>query len=81
MITRNDYELGLYNGDIGITLSGRETDDAELFVYRKRVSILGSETVLSWAISRKIRRTSGLRDALWGGEDVSALKATQFADV
>ena len=129
IITRNDYELGLYNGDIGITLSGRETDDAELFVYfsatgdelkalnphrlsehetvyamtvhksqgsefdhvvlvlpdnnspvltreliytavtraKKRVSILGSETVLRWAISRKIRRTSGLRDALWGG--------------
>ncbi len=129
MITRNDYELGLYNGDIGITRSGRETDDAELFVYfpgtgdelkalnphrlsehetvyamtvhksqgsefdhvvlvlpdknspvltreliytavtraRKRVSILGSEKVLRWAISRKIRRTSGLRDALWGG--------------
>ena len=137
MITRNDYELGLYNGDIGITLSGRETDDAELFVYfpgtwngngngtgdelkalnphrlsehatvyamtvhksqgsefdhvvlvlpdknspvltreliytavtraRKKVSIVGSETVLRWAISRKIRRTSGLRDALWGG--------------
>ena len=131
MITRNDYELGLYNGDIGITLSGRETDDAELFVYfpgagtgtgdelkainphrlsehatvyamtvhksqgsefdhvvlvlpdknspvltreliytavtraRKKVSILGSETVLRWTISRKIRRTSGLRDALW----------------
>ena len=128
--------MGLYNGDIGITLSGRETDDDELFVYfpgtwngngtgtgdelkalnphrlsehetvyamtvhksqgsefdhvvlvlpdnnspvltreliytavtraRKRVSILGSETVLRWAISRKIRRTSGLRDALWG---------------
>ncbi|HIJ56178.1 MAG TPA: exodeoxyribonuclease V subunit alpha [Deltaproteobacteria bacterium] len=129
MITRNDYELGLYNGDIGITLSGRETDDPGLYVYfpgagtgdglkafnphrlpehetvyamtvhksqgsefdhvilvlpdknspvltreliytavtraRKRVSILGSETVLRWAISRKIRRTSGLRDALW----------------
>ena len=143
IITRNDYELGLYNGDIGITLSGRETDDAELFVYfsatgdelkalnphrlsehetvyamtvhksqgsefdhvvlvlpdrnspvltreliytavtraRKKVSILGSETVLRWAISRKIHRTSGLRDALWGGEADSALKATQFADV
>lgn len=129
MITRNDYELGLYNGDIGITISGRETDGPGLYVYfpgagtgdglkafnphrlpehetvyamtvhksqgsefdhvilvlpdknspvltreliytavtraRKRVSILGSETVLRWAISRKIRRTSGLRDALW----------------
>ena len=129
IITRNDYELGLFNGDIGISFSGREADDMELFVYfpgtggelkalnphrlsehetvyamtvhksqgsefdhvvlvlpgtnspvltreliytavtraRKRVSILGSETVLRWAISRKIRRTSGLRDALWGG--------------
>jgi len=129
IITRNDYELGLFNGDIGISFSGREADDMELFVYfpgtggelkalnphrlsehetvyamtvhksqgsefdhvvlvlpdnnspvltreliytavtraKKRVSILGSETVLRWAISRKIRRTSGLRDALWGG--------------
>jgi len=128
MITRNDYEAGLFNGDIGITLSGRETDESELFVYfpgtdgelkqflphrlpehetvyamtvhksqgsefghvvlvlpdknspvltreliytavtraREKVSILGSESVLRWAISRKISRTSGLRDALWG---------------
>jgi exodeoxyribonuclease V alpha subunit len=32
---------------------------------RHKVSIWGSESVLKTAISRKVERTSGLRDALW----------------
>ena len=32
---------------------------------RHKVSIWGSETVLKTAISRKVERNSGLRDALW----------------
>ena len=125
MITRNDYSLGLYNGDIGITLP--DPDDDQLHVYfqdtsggvrrflphrlpehetvyamtvhksqgsefdhvililpdkdyplltreliytgltraRQKVSIWGTELVLTTAISRKIERSSGLRDALW----------------
>jgi exodeoxyribonuclease V alpha subunit len=128
LITRNEYNLGLFNGDIGITLSesgssadvlhvyfpdaaggvrrfpvhrlpehetvwamtvhksqGSEFDDVVLvlpdadhplltreLIYtgltraRHKVSIWGPETVLKAAISRKIERTSGLREALWG---------------
>jgi len=127
MITRNDYSLGLYNGDIGITLPDPDADDNQLHVYfqdtsggvrrflphrlpehetvyamtvhksqgsefdhvililpdkdyplltreliytgltraRQKVSIWGTELVLTTAISRKIERSSGLRDALW----------------
>jgi exodeoxyribonuclease V alpha subunit len=127
LITRNDYDLGLFNGDIGITLPDPSAPDDELYVYfpaglggvkrfplyrlpehetvyamtvhksqgsefdhialvlpdtdyplltreliytgltraRKEVSIWGIEPVLKSAISRRIERTSGLRDALW----------------
>lgn len=127
LVTRNDYHLGLLNGDIGLTLPDPASVDDELYVWfrdasgefirfpthrlgehetvfamtvhksqgsefdhavlllperdyplltreliytaltraRQKVSIWGPETVLRTAISRKIDRTSGLRDALW----------------
>ena len=127
MITQNSYSLGLYNGDIGITLPDPETADNQLHVYfqdasggvrrflphrlpehetvyamtvhksqgsefnhillilpdkdyplmtreliytgltraRQRVSIWGNELVVTTAISRKIERSSGLREGLW----------------
>lgn len=36
---------------------------------RSRVELWGSGDLLRAAVSRRIRRTSGLRDALWPGED------------
>jgi len=128
LITQNDYNLGLFNGDIGITLrdpaeaseglavffpdaagglrrflpyrlpahetvyamtvhksQGSEFEDVLLIlpakdspvlsrelVYtaltraRKRITLVGSRDVLTTAIHRRIERTSGLRDALWG---------------
>ena len=33
LITRNNYQFGLFNGDIGITLPGTESKDKQLFVY------------------------------------------------
>ena len=128
LITKNDYNLGLFNGDIGITLPDPEAADSDLYVYfpdasgdvkrfaphrlvecetvyamtvhksqgsefehiilllpesdyplltreliytgltraRRTVSIWGPEPVFKAAIARKIERTSGLRDALWG---------------
>jgi exodeoxyribonuclease V alpha subunit len=127
LITQNDYNLGLFNGDIGITLPDPNLSNDELYVYfpdsgdefkrfpthrlcghetvyamtvhksqgsefdhiilllpekdyplltreliytgltraRKTVSIWGPQSVLKAAITRKIERTSGLRDALW----------------
>jgi exodeoxyribonuclease V alpha subunit len=128
MITRNDYNLGLFNGDIGITLPDPEASaEDHLYVYfrdaagkvrrflphrlpqhetvyamtvhksqgsefdhvvlvlpdkdyplmtreliytgltraRRKVSIWGTEPVLTSSISRKIDRSSGLREALW----------------
>ncbi len=127
LITRNDYNLGLFNGDIGITLPDPNSSSEELYVYfpdsgdeikrfpthrlsghetvyamtvhksqgsefdhiilllpekdyplltreliytgltraRKTVSIWGPQSVLKAAITRKIKRTSGLRDGLW----------------
>jgi len=128
MITRNDYNLGLFNGDIGITLPDPEASAGDhLYVYfrdaagkvrrflphrlpqheavyamtvhksqgsefdhvvlvlpdkdyplmtreliytgltraRRKVSIWGTEPVLTSSISRKIERSSGLREALW----------------
>ena len=132
MITINDYGLGLYNGDIGITLADPDAATGDhLYVYfkdasgkirrflphrlpqhetvyamtvhksqgsefdyvililpdkdiplmtreliytgvtraRRKVSIWGTEPVLTTAISRKIERSSGLREALWETED------------
>jgi len=128
LITRNDYNLGLYNGDIGLTLQSPDSGNNELYVYfpgtsgklrrfsphrlpahetvyamtvhksqgsefehvlfvlpdrdypvltrellytavtraKKSVSIWGTENVLRTSISKRIARTSGLRDALWG---------------
>ncbi len=127
LITRNDYNMGLFNGDIGITMPDLTADNNRLYVFfpgasgglkrfspqrlpehetvyamtihksqgsefdnvllvlpdkdypiltkeliytgvtraRKSVSIWGSENVLRASISRKIERSSGLRDALW----------------
>jgi exodeoxyribonuclease V alpha subunit len=139
MITRNDYHLGLFNGDIGIAMPGRldshtvdpqDPDKGRLVVYfrdavhrrlrqfpayrlsdhqtvyamtvhksqgsefdavhlilpgqesmllsrellytgitraRKEVVIWGPERVICDAIGREIKRSSGLRDALWSG--------------
>lgn len=127
LITCNDYDLGLFNGDIGVTLPAPGSDSRELFVYfsgssgvlmrflphnlpehetvyamtvhksqgsefenvllvlpdrdypvltremlytgitrsRQNVSIYGTENIIKTTIARKIKRTSGLRDALW----------------
>ena len=128
LITQNDYNLGLFNGDIGITLPDPNSSDDELFVYfpdatgdfkryptnrlskcetvyaitvhksqgsefehvilllpekdyplltrellytgltraRKTVSVWGPVSILKTAIARRIERTAGLREALWG---------------
>jgi exodeoxyribonuclease V alpha subunit len=128
LITRNNYALGLFNGDIGIALpavdvspnvlsvffsdntggvrrfqpyqlpehetvyamtvhksQGSEFDEV-LFILpdrdipiltrellytaltraRKKMTIWGTPSIIRSAIARKIERTSGLRDALWG---------------
>jgi len=127
MVTRNDYGLDLFNGDIGITLPDPESSDDRLYVFfpgasggvrrfaphrlpmhatvyamtvhksqgsefdhvililpdrdyplitrellytgltraRREVDIWSTEAVLSAAISRKVKRSSGLREALW----------------
>ena len=128
LITSNNYQLGLFNGDIGITLPEPDSRDNELFVYflentggvrrfqtyqltehetvfamtvhksqgsefdevlfilpeqdfsilnreliytaltraRKKIHIWGNRAIIRNAVGRKIERTSGLRDALWG---------------
>lgn len=128
LITRNDYRLKLFNGDMGISLPAPGSNSKDLYVYfsgesgelrrflpyqltehetvyamtvhksqgsefdhvllilpdrdypvltrellytgitrtRKTVSIWATEDVLKTTISRKIERTSGLKDALWG---------------
>jgi len=126
MITRNDYNLKLFNGDVGIILPDSESSreprayfpseegtirkfpplrlpehetvyavtvhksqgsefnrvllllpDADIpvltreLIYtgitraRERVEVWGKEEVFRAAVSRRIERTSGLRDALW----------------
>jgi len=127
IITRNDYRLGLYNGDIGITLPDPKDNDGTLYVFfsgshgeikrfilhqlpehetvyamtvhksqgsefakillilpdkdvavltreliytavtraKEQVVICGGKPILQAAISRRIDRISGLRDALW----------------
>jgi exodeoxyribonuclease V alpha subunit len=134
LITRNNYQLGLFNGDIGIALPGADARETDLFVYfpddsggvrrfqthqlpehetvyamtvhksqgsefdevlfilpdkdfsiltreliytaltraRKKIRIWGNRSIIRNAIARKIERTSGLRDALWGaGNQIS----------
>jgi exodeoxyribonuclease V alpha subunit len=128
LITRNDYRLKLFNGDMGITLPDPGSTGKDLYVYfsgdsgelkrflpyrlpehetvyamtvhksqgsefdhvllilpdrdypvltrelfytgitrtRKTLSIWATEHVLKTTVSRKIERTSGLKDALWG---------------
>jgi exodeoxyribonuclease V alpha subunit len=128
LVTRNDYNLKLFNGDIGITMPDPGSSSKDMYVYFpgnsgelrrfpphrlpehetvyamtvhksqgsefenilfilpdrdypvltrelfytgitraiQNVSIWGSEDVIRSIISRKIERTSGLRDALWG---------------
>jgi exodeoxyribonuclease V alpha subunit len=128
LITRNHYPLGLFNGDIGVTLPDAEAADHQLAVFfagdsgevrrfqpyqlpkhttvyamtvhksqgsefdevffilpdsdfpiltreliytaltraRKSITIWGTRSIISKAITRQIKRTSGLRDALWG---------------
>lgn len=128
LITKNDYSLGLFNGDMGITMPDPKESDSNLYVFfpetsgevkryspyrikehetayamtvhksqgsefdhvclvfpdkdypvltrelvytgitraRESVVIWGSESVLKAAVSRRIERASGLRDALWG---------------
>jgi exodeoxyribonuclease V alpha subunit len=129
MVTKNDYRLRLFNGDMGITLpdpdgnhelsvffpspdggvrkfpprrlpehetvyaltvhksQGSEFDrvllilpdrDAPVLtrelVYtgitraREQMEIWGKETIFCRAVSRRIQRSSGLREALWGGD-------------
>jgi len=127
LITRNDYRMELFNGDVGITMTPPDSKNQELVVYfqgadgeprrfhpnrlpehetayattvhksqgsefdsvllilpnrdypvltrellytgitraRKNISIWGTEGIIKTAISRKIERTSGLKDALW----------------
>jgi exodeoxyribonuclease V alpha subunit len=129
LVTSNDYNLGLYNGDIGITLPNPNSSGDDLSVFfpgdagelrrfspyvlpahdtvyamtvhksqgsefenvilvlpdrdspvltrelmytaitraRKTIKVVGNETIVLSTISRKIERTSGLRDALWRG--------------
>jgi exodeoxyribonuclease V alpha subunit len=131
MITKNDYPLRLFNGDMGITLpdpggnqelrvffpspdggvrkfpplripehetvyaltvhksQGSEFDQVLLIlpdrdapvltrelIYtgitraREQVEIWGREPIFCRAVSRRIQRSSGLRDALWGADGI-----------
>ena len=131
LITRNDYGMELFNGDVGITLTARDSKEHELVVFfqgvdgelrrfhpnrlpehetafattihksqgsefdsvllilphrdypvltrellytgitraRKNISIWGTEGTIKTTITRKIERTSGLKDALWGSTE------------
>jgi exodeoxyribonuclease V alpha subunit len=128
LITRNNYNLDLFNGDIGITLPAPELNSSDLYVYfagvsgqvrrfhphrlpehetayamtvhksqgsefetvlfifpnqdypvltrellytgmtraKRHLSIWGTENIIERTISRRVERTSGLKDALWG---------------
>jgi exodeoxyribonuclease V alpha subunit len=128
LITRNHYDLELYNGDVGILLPDPKIPGTELFAFfpgkdatpkkiplfrlpehlpayaltvhksqgsefneiflvlpdrdvpvltrellytaitrgKEKVTIIGNETIIRNAVEKKIRRTSGLQDALWG---------------
>lgn len=128
LVTRNDYALGLFNGDIGMSLPDEASGGQGLFVFfpggpggtrrflpyrlpehetayamtvhksqgsefdevllvlpdrdsplltrelvytaltraRTTVTIWARRSILAAAITRRIERTSGLRDALWG---------------
>lgn len=128
LITRNDYRLDLFNGDIGIAMPAPELKTNDLYVYftgvsgevrrfhphrlpehetayamtvhksqgsefetvlfifpnqdypvltrellytgmtraKRHISIWGTENIIERTILRRIERTSGLKDALWG---------------
>jgi exodeoxyribonuclease V alpha subunit len=128
LITRNDYRLDLFNGDIGIAMPAPELKSNDLYVYfagvsgevrrfhpyrlpehetayamtvhksqgsefetvlfifpnqdypvltrellytgmtraKRHISIWGTEKIIERTILRRIERTSGLKDALWG---------------
>jgi exodeoxyribonuclease V alpha subunit len=129
LITENDHDLGLFNGDVGIAMTLEKSQGRACQVYfrggtaeplhrfspsrlprhqdvyamtihksqgsefesvllvlpekdsplltrellytgvtraKRNLSILASESVIKNAVSRRIQRTSGLRDALWG---------------
>ncbi|HOD29665.1 MAG TPA: exodeoxyribonuclease V subunit alpha [Syntrophales bacterium] len=133
MVTKNDYGLGLFNGDIGMALAdpehrgdlrvffpagggkvrsvpplrlpehesvfamtvhksqGSEFDDVLFLMPDRDVPVLtrqlvytavtrakrtlwiaGREEIFAAALSRHLRRASGLRDALWGGGPLRA---------
>jgi len=134
LITRNDYALRVFNGDIGVVLpdpaagtlfayfpaagegsrrflpqrlpehatayaltvhksQGSEFDEVLLLlpdhdsplltrelIYtaltraRRRLTVCGRAEVIATAVERRIQRTSGLRDALWGRDPGSAKK-------
>ena len=141
LVTANDYNLGIFNGEIGLALPATDDDDAPLVVHfpstdghtrgipaarlsgietafamtihksqgsefdqvhvilpatdsavltreliytaitrtRSKVTIWGQEQVLEKALSRRIIRRSGLREALWGrGADWSADNGSGF---
>ncbi len=131
LITRNDYQLGLFNGDIGMTMPDVVSNGANLRVFfpgsdgepriflphrlpehetvfamtihksqgsefdkivlilpntdspvltrellytgitraKEHVAIWGNDEILRLTIDRKLKRTSGLRDALWDSID------------
>ena len=128
LVTRNDYRLGLFNGDLGIALADPESGPEDIYVYfpgdldhvrrfhpsrlpehetvyamtvhksqgsefqevvlilpdkdyplltrellytaitrtREKISIWAPENVVRATVNRRIQRTSGLRDMLWG---------------
>lgn len=130
LITRNDYNLELFNGDIGIAMTGPDSKSEDLYVYfsdvsgklkrfppyrlpehetayamtvhksqgsefdtvllilpsqdypvltrellytgitraKNHISIWGREEIIKTTILRKIKRNSGLKDALWEKE-------------
>jgi exodeoxyribonuclease V alpha subunit len=143
LITRNHYPLGLFNGDIGVTLPDAESDDHQLAVFfagenggvrrfqpyqlpehatvyamtvhksqgsefdevllimpdsdfpiltreliytaltraRKKINIWATRSIIRKAIGRKIERTSGLRDALWGAKKQRSDDRSQKTEV
>jgi exodeoxyribonuclease V alpha subunit len=60
----DDVLLILPNKDI--PLLTRELVYTALTRARRKITIWGTPEILRGALTRKIQRTSGLRDALWG---------------
>ncbi len=91
LVTRNDYGLGLFNGDVGLLLPdpaaggdlracfvqpdgrvrrvppGRLPAHETCFAMTvQSVALWSPREVLAMALGRRVVRSSGLRDALWG---------------